>query len=512
MRDTRGVRATGLQGDASAEIIEIIDDDIDAFGDRATSNVMYDSGGPGWVGPIAVGVLVAIIGWSVATSASDSGSASVGPVPITSIAGTRTTNTVPPVTTIGATPLVPYYAADPPPEITVRSASIQQPQDNYYGPSTFQLWTQPDATADAGSWFSVESYPGSGPGTFAIDAYRIQSDQLSLAVSRTTARQAVVQFSPAGKASVVMTASGLSDQDIVNIAQQIRVVRNLVQFSDTAVVEGYDMISTMQPLSVVQGIPVEQVYYSDVNDPLDGFGITVSQRHPGNPGGSDINRETALRFLLDSDRTFFDVNGDAAVAGSVVGSAGYSLATWTAGDHIVTVSGSMPVDQLVTIAQTVHEISAEAWSAVTAQGAARTGDGNFGNFDESAALTISSGVDTNAVPWKVEAALATSGDQHQVVWQWDSAGFGVPSEDGAKITTVVDDRRTYVLAELPRAIAATAQLQVLRDGDDPVLVPFTDPDPEFDRTFAAYVFSEPVAFTAHIIGADGAVLADWPTS
>ena len=59
-----------------------------------------------------------------------------------------------------------------------------------------------------------------------------------------------------------MTASGLSDEDIVRIARQIRVVRNLVQFSDTAVVDGYDMISTMQPWTVIQGIPVEQIFYS----------------------------------------------------------------------------------------------------------------------------------------------------------------------------------------------------------------------------------------------------------
>ncbi len=512
VRDTRVVRATGLQGDASAEIIEIIDDDTDIFGDRAASATMYDAGGPRWVGPVAAGVLIAIIGWSIATSASESGGPRVASAPSTTISGARTTNSLPFTSTTVAAPVVPYYAADPPRNLTVQSATIQDPQDNYYGPSTYQLWAQPGATSGEGSWFSVESYPGSGPGTFAVDAYRMQADKLSLAISRTSSRQALVQFSPSGKASVSMTASGLSDEEIVRIAQQVRVVRNLVQFSDSAVVEGYDMISTMQPWSVIQGIPVEQTFYADNSDPLGGFGITVSRRHVGNPGGSDVNRETALRFLLEPERTFFDVDGNTAVAGDVIGQTDSSLATWTAGDHIVTISGSMPVADLVAIAETVHEVSPDQWNGMQFQAAGHSGDNNFGNYIQSSPLPVASGTDESAVPWKVEVATATFGSQHQVVWQWDSAGFGTPSDDTAKITTVVDDHRTHVLAELPRAIAATAQLQVLRDGRDPVLVPFADPAPDVDRTFAAYVFSEPVTYTAQIIGTDGAVLAGWPST
>jgi hypothetical protein len=68
------------------------------------------------------------------------------------------------------------------------------------------------------------------------------------------------------------------------------------------------------------------------------------------------------------------------------------------------------------------------------------------------------------------------------------------------------------LAELPRAIAPSAHLLVLRDGLDPVSVPFTDTDPSFDRTFAAFAFSEASNYTAQIIGPDGAVLAAWPSS
>ena len=67
-----------------------------------------------------------------------------------------------------------------------------------------------------------------------------------------------------------------------------------------------------------------------------------------------------------------------------------------------------------------------------------------------------------------------------------------------------------MLANLPRAVAPTAQLQVTRPGVDPVVVPFIDADPELNRTFAAYAFSEATQYSAQIIGADGTVLASWP--
>ena len=85
------------------------------------------------------------------------------------------------------------------------------------------------------------------------------------------------------------------------------------------------------------------------------------------------------------------------------------------------------------------------------------------------------------------------------------------AEAVATIRTVVEGQRTYVLADLPRAVAPTGQLQITRAGLDPLVVPFNDVDAGLNRTFAAYAFSEPTPFTAQILGADGAVLATWPS-
>ena len=46
------------------------------------------------------------------------------------------------------------------------------------------------------------------------------------------------------------------------------------------------------------------------------------------------------------------------------GETDYSVATWIAGDHVVTLSGNMTEQQLIAVARTVHEVSAPEWQAM----------------------------------------------------------------------------------------------------------------------------------------------------
>jgi hypothetical protein len=106
--------------------------------------------------------------------------------------------------------------------------------------------------------------------------------------------------------------------------------------------------------------------------------------------------------------------------------------------------------------------------------------------------------------------MSTADQRQQLNWRWNGNGFVSVADNTARINTVVDNQRTYVLADLPRAIATTAQLLITRSGSDPVVVSFNDSGPDIDRTFAAYVFSEPGPYSAHIVGPDGTALATWP--
>jgi hypothetical protein len=138
-------------------------------------------------------------------------------------------------------------------------------------------------------------------------------------------------------------------------------------------------------------------------------------------------------------------------------------------------------------------------------------------------MPVAFGTDADGNNWLVNVVVLSFAKEQQVEWQSDDvsfspifpnrpASYSSRADAGAKVNTVVTDNRTYVYADLPRVVAPTASLQVTREGFDPVVVPFTDADPNFDRTFAAYAFSEPTKYTAQIVAADGTVIAQWPAA
>ena len=127
---------------------------------------------------------------------------------------------------------------------------------------------------------------------------------------------------------------------------------------------------------------------------------------------------------------------------------------------------------------------------------------------------VSFGTDADGGQWTVDVNVETyEGDQHQIDWSWSSdSAYSAPATDRARITTVVDGNRTYVLAELPRATAPTGQLQIT--APEPTRCWFRSTTStltsigRWPRTRSA----NPPTYTAQIIGPDGAVLANWPSS
>ncbi|MGZ7011259.1 MAG: hypothetical protein ACXVI2_14280, partial [Ilumatobacteraceae bacterium] len=114
--------------------------------------------------------------------------------------------------------------------------------------------------------------------------------------------------------------------------------------------------------------------------------------------------------------------------------------------------------------------------------------------------------------WTIRAAPVVYRSVRQIEWEWSTNSVTTTPDDTVQINTFVDKDRTYVVADLPRSIAAPAELHVTRAGLDPVVVSFNDIDPKLDRTLAAYAFSEPGPYTAQVVGANGTVLASWASS
>jgi hypothetical protein len=497
------------------EIIDIIDDGVDPSGERSHNTTIHDNGGPRWVGPTAAAALVALIGYGIATSASSNSVPRVAQAPTTTVR-TVTSLAAPPPTTEPA-PVVPYYSAAPPREYRVQFAEVQTAETNRFSPGKYQLWAMPGATATSGSWFSIESFRTGPQPIYAVDAFRVATDDRPMAISHMESGQSTIQFSVDDVMSVTITAFGWADEDLVRLAQSVTrnepsLAGDNVMPSDPTLIDDFQLLSTVQPYQAAFGDAVEQVYYGMGTDPSRGFSINVAHLDPRKGDAGLAARRTALRFFVDRP-TPFEVDGHSGVVGAMIGQPDSTVATWIAGDHIVALVGTLTVAEMITVARTVHEVSSDEWAGMRFQ-ASRNNNGFSGDYTQTDPRPASYGTDAEGGQWVVSVSTSTfAGDQHSVDWQWrDGGGYGSLTDDTAKITTVVDGERTYVLAELPRAIAPAAQLQVTRTGFEPILAPFTDTDATLDRTFAAFAFSEPTTYTAQIIGTDGTVLATWPSS
>ncbi|MEP7113787.1 MAG: hypothetical protein ABI862_11005 [Ilumatobacteraceae bacterium] len=499
--------------DSAADIIEIIDDGIDPFENRTASTTVHDTGGPRWVGPVAAAALLALIGYGVATSASANGVPKVAPRPSTSTPSTGSPTTIQPTpTTTVPAPAVPYYAADPPRPFVVQHAEIQDEGSDRFDRGSYQLWAAPHSTANSGSWFSIDSLRTGPRATYLSNAYRIPAGEQSFAISHTASGQSIAQFSIDSVMSITLTSFGWADEDLVQLAQSIT-IKDSTEGNDVALTVSpltvdHQMISSVQPTLAMRGLPIESVYYVAGGDLNRYFSIDVAPRGRSDEGGSTLVRQIALRYALDHS-TPFSVDGHVAIAGGIIGRPEQSMATWIARDHIVTVTAQMPVQQLIDIAQTVHQVSPDEWAGMRFQA---TTNVNLSSDDYATtdAIPVSFGVDANGEQWNVSVGMSSFSNRQQVEFQWGDAGYGALTEATARISTVVSDLRTYVLAELPRAVAPSGRLQITRDGRDPVVVQFVDTDPSLDRTFAAYAFSEPTPYTAQIVDPNGAVLVSWP--
>ena len=402
---------------------------------------------------------------------------------------------------------MPYYAASPPRDFTVRYANVQQLDHAPFLGYAYQLWATDGASAASGSWFSVATYRAASR-TNVPNAYRVQTDKSSIAISHTPGGQSITQFNVEGRFGVSIASFGWTDDDLVRLAGSVETDGRSVSFADSWFSSDHVMLTSVQPWLTVQSIAAEQISYASSEDPTADVVITAGKRLQTFEGGATPERQIALRFLLDRS-TPFDVNGRSGVAGTIVGHRDDAMATWIDGDNVITVTAAMPLPQLIAIARTVHQVSPAEWEGMKFQALRNANAGS--RIIPTQASPVASGVDASSQPWTVQATMSNVDGRQQISWRWKGNGFVSVADETARINTVVDNERTYVLADLPRDIATAAQLLITRSGSDTVVVPFNDAGADIDRTFAAYAFSEPAPYTAQIVGADGAVLATWPS-
>ena len=483
------------------QVIELIDDGNDAFGDRQRTGTSHDTGGPRWIGPVAAAALAGLIGYGVITSASTTGAPKTASITTTTVSPTPTTRSDPASTLVPAVADA-YYAADPPPGFTVQSANVQPLAHPTFQPYGYELWATPDASASSGRWFSVATHSAASTFT-APDAYLLVAGRLSLAISHATGGHTITQFSEDTRTGVTITSFGWNDDDLVRLATSIQADESSVGFTDAWFQSDHALVSRVQPWLAVQSIPAEQISYMATSDPSNNVVITVGHRLQLSEVGSADQRQIATRFLLDPNVPF-TVDGQQAVAGTIVGQGDRALATWISGDHVITVSANLPVSQLINVARSVHQVSAREWDAMRFQ--AQHNQVSTTRYEHGAAHTLATGPDSKST---VTVATAVVGGQRQISWTWGGDGLDTTPTDAAQVHTMIDTDHTYVLADLPRNVSPSGFLNVVQNGHQFVM-PFLDVDPSVDRTFAAFTVALPGPFTVEVLGADGEVRAVWP--
>ena len=70
-------------------------------------------------------------------------------------------------------------------------AGTQEPELGFDPPGDYQLWATPGSTATSGSWFSIESYSNGMGQIYAIDAYRVQIGEQSIAITHSPTGQTI---------------------------------------------------------------------------------------------------------------------------------------------------------------------------------------------------------------------------------------------------------------------------------------------------------------------------------
>lgn len=498
-----------MKTEPAPEIIELIDNDGDAFGDRPPAHVTNHTSGPRWVGPVAAAALVAVVGYGVVTSAISSANKTTQPTP-TSVP--RTTAVIAPSSAVS--PPVKwispeYYVADPPPGFTMHFAETLGMGGNtadFTNSATAELWATDDATATAGSWFVVSRGTHHSTGR---NSYRIVVGGIEVVVEHDPrSGQSRLSFTKDGD-ELEITAFGWADRQLLRLVASVSIDNSEIHYSDEFFATDHKRILEADPASSLYGLPVAWVGYATAVPAAlaESFTITVAS-------DNIVDRKPVARFAL-INTTSFAVGDLPAIIGQSAADPRVSIAQWRDGERLITMRGNLDAQRLGTIAQTVHPSP----SAIVKQ-QLDAGSASVVGALAVESKTIASGMLADGWGWAIQVSMRNPDDAAAgYLWWIGQPGDSTkPTEtrlsladEAPSIETLVEHGRTYVLAKVPRSMSG-AQLHINPNGLPSAVTPLIDVDPDLADQFTAYVFLEPVPFTARIVDSNGETIASWPTT
>jgi len=471
------------------EIIEMIDDNRDPFGDRRASppSAATTTGGPRWIGPAAAVVLLAVVGYGVVSSTIESHKSPSTPQQL-------------------AKPQ--FYVASPPAQFHMYLAEQRGDGDthaaDFADPGPAQLWATDGASATTGSWFVVSLGHRHATGA---NSYRTIVDDIEVTIEHDPPTgQARLSFTKHGQAYEI-TALGWLDRQLVRLVRSIDVNNAGIQFSDDFFVTDHKRIMFADPAAALFGVPLARVgYTTGLPEGLaQNFAITVSS--------DDVpDEDNVTRFAL-SNVGSFEIGDTTAIIGRSAADPTVSIAQWRDDGRLITMQGNIDSTGMQAVAQTVHKSTDDEVH--------RSLDTTFATplpGLQSPPSTIVAGTLADGTRWDIEVSPRNPADESAgyVWWIGQPGDSGPPTETrlslpgGAPtIETLVEHGRTYVLAKVPRSVSG-AELHVNPNGHASSVSPLLDIDPALGDRFTATVSFDPVPFTAHIVDGNGNTIASWP--
>jgi hypothetical protein len=475
--------------DSPPDLVEMIDDDWDVFGDHSFNLPGRDTGGSRWVGPAAAIALLAIVGYGIASPSATS--------------------------TPTAAPTIPgliksqYYVADPPTGFDMYLAesrddggSAARDLDNG-GPA--QLWATGDASASAGSWFLVSRGTHHATGE---NSYRTIVDGIEVVVEHDPPTgQSRLAFTKDGQ-PLEITALGWVDRQLVRLVRSVSVDDSEIRFSDRFFETDHKQVLDSDPSAALFGLPVTRVGYAT------GLPATLAQSFTITVGGDNIgDKSKVMKFAL-SNTTSFTVGDLTAVVGQSAADPTVEIAQWQDGDRLITMQGNIDAKEMEAIAATVHQSSKRSVHKQLDV----SPPGNVAAL-QVPPKTIASGMLADGWPWRIQVSTrdSSSASDGYLWWIGQPGDSAQPTETRISlptgkptIETIVEHGRTYVLAKVPLSMTG-AQLHVNPTGLPSTVAPLLAIDPSLADNFTATVFFEPVPFTAQIVDSSGATVVSWPT-
>jgi hypothetical protein len=471
------------------EIIEIIDDDRDAFGYGASTQTdPATPDGPRWVGSVVAAAVLAVVGFGIVSSA---------------------------VTSDPAAPSTPgvidphYYVAEP----LARGFSMYFAEDrdqdgptatDFSSSGVAELWATNDASATTGAWFVVSQGHHHATGR---NSYRTIVDGIEVVVEHDQqSRQSRLSFTKNGSAMEI-TAFGWLDRQLVRLVRSVSIEDSVIYFSSDFFATDHTRVLQSDPEAALFGLPAARVGYTT------GLPASLAESFTITVAGDNIARRSLVEKFALTNTTTFMVGDLPAIVGQSAADPTVSIAQWRDGERLITVRGNIDIGRMVATASSVHESSR---SSVDKLLVATTPPVVAALQVEPA--TIASGILDDGRKWMIQvSARGTPETTGGYVWWFrQSADTATPMETrlslpsgSPTIESIVEDGLTYVVAKVPRSMAR-AQLHVNPTGEPSTVSSLTDINPDLADLFTAAVFPEAVPFTARIVDGNGTTVASWP--